>query len=587
MKCLPLRRFGAVIFGLLAGFLPFYPAPLGAASAPAVKPGPTILTDIPYPGAAKDDRRRSLDLYLPAKRGEKLPLLIFVHGGFWLLSDDNYRIGPALAEALVKDGIAVALLRYRLAPGASYAAQAEDIAAGISLLVRSAERYGYESGRIFLSGHSAGAHLAALVALDGKYLAKQGLASKALAGMVLLSGLYDLAPNWSLSENQKVATEKAIGRDPAVLKQASPTRHARADAPPFLILSAENDFTGLSVDAKKFADALSKAGHQHVERWIVPERDHFTLTQLGDRNNEARLLFLEFLKVAPLPPEYKILVDAKRRWHEPPFSTVPFREHPKLVRSYPVDQRLVLRMVEIYTSVRYELREWPLETFHAIDLFDWLEALPANQRGAGNYLVTTNIRNEKQFWHRTQIEPYKPVIVIGLDDEKNLFRLGVFYRAQREYSWKTGPQPPMMARPLGGFIHFMKEPPAEIALQAAHFGLTEKSFRLVADDPLAPLKQLRKDLYEVVTFRNGCVYCHTLQGIGSQSHHVTAASGARHGGLALALEAYPPAVWRAFVFDQNRVAKKIGASPNLVAESARQALYDLVNKSRESNSVKQ
>ena len=586
MKNLPFRWRGPAIFGLFACLMLLDTSALCAAAALAASPAPTILKDIPYPGSAKGDRRRSLDLYLPAERGRKMPLLIFVHGGFWLLSDDEYRVGPAIAEALVKDGIAVALLRYRLSPKVSYAAQAEDVAAGISLLARSAERYGYESSRIFLAGHSAGAHLAALVALDGKYLAKQGRASKALAGVVLLSGLYDLAPNWSVSENQKVATEKAIGRDPAILKQASPVRHARADAPPFLILSAESDFTGFSVDAKKFADALKKTGHRRVERWIVPERDHFTLTRLGDPNNEARLLLLEFLEVAPLPPEYKILVDAKRRWIEPPFSTLPFWRHRKLVRSYPVNQRLVMRMVEIYTSVRYELREWPLETFHVIDLFDWLEALPPDQRGQGDYLVTTNVRNEKQFWHRAQIEPYKPVIVIGLDDEKNLFRLGAFYRAQREYSWKNAPQPPMMARPLGAFIHFMKAPPAEIALQEAHFGLTEKSFRLVAEDPLAPLKNLRKDLYEAVTFRNGCVYCHSLQGIGSKSHHITAASGAPHGGLALALEDYPPAVWRAFIFDQLAVAKKIGASPNVVAKSARQALYDLVNKSRESQFLK-
>lgn len=586
MNCFSSRGRGAAIFALFTCLFFFDRAAVGAASAPFPKSAPTVLKDIPYPGAAKGDRRRSLDLYLPAERGRKMPLFIFVHGGFWLLSDDKYRIGPALAEALVKDGIAVALLRYRLSPGASFTTQAEDVAAGISVLVRSAQQYGYESSRIFLGGHSAGAHLAALATLDRKYLAKQGLASQSLAGVVLLSGLYDLAPHWSISENQKIAIEKAVGRNAAALKQASPVRHARADAPPFLILSAESDFTGFSIDAKKFSDALSKAGHRHVERWIVPERDHFTLTRLGDRENEARLLLREFLGVAPLPPEYKILVDAKRRWVEPPFSTLPFWQQRKLMRSYPVDQRLVLRMVEIYTSVRYELREWPLETFHAIDLFEWLDALPADQRGKGNYLVTTNIRNEKQFWHRSQIEPYKPVIVVGLDDEKNLFRLGVFYRAQREYSWKSGPQPPMMARPLGAFIHFLKPPPAEIALQAAHYGLTEKSFRLVAEDPLAPLKNLSKELYETVTFRNGCVYCHTLQGIGSQSHHVSSATGARHGGLALALEEYPPEVWRAFIFDQFTVARKIGASPNAVAEGVRQPLYELVNKSRASRSGK-
>jgi hypothetical protein len=200
--------------------------------------------------------------------------------------------------------------------------------------------------------------------------------------------------------------------------------------------------------------------------------------------------------------------------------------------------------------------------------------------GRGRFLITTNIRNEKQFWQREQIEPYKPVLVIGLDDEKNLFRLGVFYRANREYSWKTGAQPPMMARPLGAFIYFLKDPPEELSVQAAQYALTEDSFRLVGSDPLASLKDLQKDVYETVTYRNGCVYCHTLRGVGSRSHHVTAAAGKAHGGFALPLESYPPEVWKNFIFNQHAVAKKIGASPNTVAEETRNSFYELVNKSR-------
>jgi hypothetical protein len=274
------------------------------------------------------------------------------------------------------------------------------------------------------------------------------------------------------------------------------------------------------------------------------------------------------------------------RWRNPPFSTLPFWRHQSLVHSYTVDQRFVARMVPVYRELRYELQEWPLETFHAIDLFAFLDSLPPQTAGRGDYLITTNIRNEKQFWKRQQIEPYQPVIVIGLDDEKNLFRLGVFYRAQREYSWKSGAQPPMMARPLGAFIHFLKEPPAELAVQASQFALTEDSFRLVADDPLEALKDLRKDVYAAVTFRNGCVYCHSLSGTGSQSHHITAMTGKAHGGRALPLESYPPEVWKAFIFDQNRIAEKIGASPNPVAEQSRELFFDLVNRLREARGQK-
>jgi len=571
----------------LAGcFIILQPALILAAAIPSESRNPKVIKDIPYPGAPKGDARRSLDLYLPPESGSKPPLLIFIHGGYWLLSDDEYRIGPYVANTLSRMGIAVALLRYRLASSAPHPAQAEDVAAGVGLLMREAQHYGYDSKRIFLSGHSAGGHLAALIALDAGYLRKHKVSPNSLAGIISFSGLYDLAPPWNVSDNQRVAVEKTFGNDPSVLKRASPITHARADAPPFLLLTAQNDFPGFPIDAKNFADALEKAGHRRVERWIVPERDHFTLMRLADRDNEGRLLLLEFLKVAPLPPEFKILVDAKRRWRDPPFSTVPFWRHEKLIRSYPVDKRLVSRLLTVYTTMGYELQEWPLKTFQAIDLFAFLDALPAEKAGRGKYLITTNVRDEKQFWSRERIEPYKPVIVVGLDGEKNLFKLGVFYRAQREYSWKEGAQPPMMARPLGAFIHFLKEPPPELVVQAAHFALTEDSFRLVADDPLAGLRELRKELREVVTFQNGCVYCHSLKGIGARSHHVTASAGAPHGGSALPLESYPPEVWRNFIFDQNTVAMKIGASPNIVAEGAKQALYDLVNDFRRAQQQK-
>jgi hypothetical protein len=66
-----------------------------------------------------------------------------VHGGFWLLSDDEYRIGPSIAENLVRDGVAVALLRYRLAPADLHPTQAEDVTADVAHLIKNAEKYGF------------------------------------------------------------------------------------------------------------------------------------------------------------------------------------------------------------------------------------------------------------------------------------------------------------------------------------------------------------------------------------------------------------------------------------------------------------
>jgi hypothetical protein len=115
--------------------------------------------------------------------------------------------------------------------------------------------------------------------------------------------------------------------------------------------------------------------------------------------------------------------------------------------------------------------------------------------------------------------------------------------------------------------------------------LTEDSFRRTKQDPLQAIRDLPKDVEEALTFRNGCVYCHSLRDVGSRSHHVHAMTGKPQGGFALGLESYPPEVWERFMFDQETVAKKMGATPNIVQESARQTLFDLVNRSRQSNAT--
>jgi hypothetical protein len=96
---------------------------------------------------------------------------------------------------------------------------------------------------------------------------------------------------------------------------------------------------------------------------------------------------------------------------------------------------------------------------------------------------------------------------------------------------------------------------------------------------LKAIRDVSKDVEEV-TFRNGCVYCHSFRGVGARSHHVHAMTGKPQAGFALPLEDYATEVWKAFMFDQEAVAKKMGAIPNIVQESARRPLFELVNRSR-------
>ncbi len=545
--------------------------------------GVRIIEDVSYrssnQGAEPD--RHTFDLYLPQTGRGKPPLLVFVHGGFWIHSDDEYGIGRSLAEELASRGVAVALVRYRLGPKREHPGQVRDVAAAVAHLVSKVDQYGYDAKRIFLSGHSAGAHLVALVALDGRYLGAHGMTLKSLAGVIGISGIYNLSERSELTNDQKKAILNIFGNDPAVLKDAAPVTHVKPGAPPFLLISASGDLFDFNIDTRRFSDALNDKGGQMTTPVIVPGRDHLSVVKLDGPENDTRDLILNFLKVRPLPPHLKLLIEAKRaRLHAFP-STVPFWKYKDLIHSFPIDKSFMLLLVGHYGLQKYELLHWSFDKFHAIDLFAYLDAMPEERIGKGDYLVLTNHRNEAQVWHKDDIKPYKPVIVIGIDDERNLFHMGGLYRMNVEYSWKEGPRPPVMFRPVGAFVYFLKPTPDNLQDQSWNFALTEDSFKLVDKNPFAAIENLPKKLYQVLTIQNGCVYCHRFPGIGSRSFHTVASNGAAHGGFAMPLEDYPPEVWKVFVFNQKAAADKVGATPNMVEESVRQSLYELVVQSRE------
>lgn len=564
------------IFVALAGFLVF-------SAGSSVADPLTVHRDIPYVFKATEPTKRNrqaFDLYLPPAGKNKPPLLAFVHGGgFWSLPDDVLGVGPALASALAAEGVAVALIRYRLSPPARYPDNVEDVARALAHLQGQAGKYGFDAGRIYLAGHSAGAHLATLAALDEKYLRAAG--ARPPAGVIAVSGIYDLTDNGPLARRSREILEPVFGNSGQVRRAASPVTHARK-GPPFLILSAENDYIGFQPDARRFAAALRAAGHTGVQEMIVPGADHSTIINFDFKRNPARELVLDFIGATKTSTVVSVLAQARRVWQEPPFTTEPFWQHSKLIRRQPVDDRFRAALKRIYEYTAFELKSYPLRTFHAIDLGEYLDAQPPGKLGKGDYLVLTNVRGEKTFWKRQQIEPYRPVIVVGLDDERNLFRLTVFYQNKLEYSWKPD-TPYLMARSVGAFIHFLKPPPAELQPPTASmYALTTGSFRLFENNPLEIMANLPKDIYDVMYHRNACFSCHGFRGMDVRAGHVRARNGELTGGFAIALESYPSGVLRRFLFEQDKSAALMGVRPNAVIGPVARRLHDLVVAERAS-----
>ena len=206
-----------------------------------------------------NDSLQKLDFW--RAKSDNAPLVIFVHGGGWKRGDKNNATGQSKAPHYLAQGYAFASINYRLVPDATVEEQATDVAASVAYFRKNAQALGIDSKRIVLMGHSAGAHLSALVGTDPQYLRSVGLDMSVLSGVIPLDGAaYDVPAQ--MSENARLMGDtykQAFGTDPVRQKALSPYWHAKSpNSPAFLILHVERE-DGARQSAA-LADALRKNG---------------------------------------------------------------------------------------------------------------------------------------------------------------------------------------------------------------------------------------------------------------------------------------------------------------------------------------
>jgi len=136
--------------------------------------------------------RERVDIYAPKGRERDLSAIVFFYGGGWEEGDRAmYRfVGTALASR----GSVVAIPDYRVYPEVRFPGFVEDGARAVRWVRDNVERFGGDPGRIVVAGHSAGAHIAAMLAIDGRWLRAEGMDNRSLCGLVGLSGPYDFLP---------------------------------------------------------------------------------------------------------------------------------------------------------------------------------------------------------------------------------------------------------------------------------------------------------------------------------------------------------------------------------------------------------
>jgi acetyl esterase/lipase len=194
-------------------------------------------------------RRGLLDIYAPID-AQSAPLAMFFYGGGWEAGCKvDYRF---VALAMARRGIVTAVPDYRLYPDVRFPDFIDDGARAVRWMRRNAAEFGADRRLIFLIGHSAGAYIAAMLALDRTRLDADSRA--AVAGMVGIAGPYDFLPL------QSDALKRIFAPAGGDLSSSQPIRYARADAPPMLLLSGLADKTVHPGNSRRLASRLRALG---------------------------------------------------------------------------------------------------------------------------------------------------------------------------------------------------------------------------------------------------------------------------------------------------------------------------------------
>lgn len=252
-----------------------------------------VKKDIRYqetPGVEAVDQ--SLDIYAP-ENAQKAPVMIYVHGGSWSKGDKAHV--DAAPKFFNKAGWIFVSINYRLLPAGKHPHNIQDVASAVAWVHSHIAEHGGDPSKIFLFGHSAGAHLVALLATDDRRLKEAGKDLSILRGVIPLdTNAYNLP---ELVKTTGAFYGQIFGSDPDTLRDASPYAHVASGKgiPPILLFHSGTGAEQRSAQGKAFLAKLREAG---VNAELVPslEQTHGDINRQlgtpGDMVTEAAWKFL-------------------------------------------------------------------------------------------------------------------------------------------------------------------------------------------------------------------------------------------------------------------------------------------------------
>ena len=214
---------------------------------------------------------------------------MFFYGGRW--QDGNRRQYAFVGKALAANGIVAVLPDYREYPAVRFPAFVEDAARAVAWARQHAQALGGDPSRLYVAGHSAGGHIAALLGTDARYLRAQGFAPRDLAGVIAIAGPHDFLP---ITE----ADIAGIFGPPERYPDSQPVNFVDGDEPPFLLLHGSDDDLVRPRNSVSLAERL-QAAHEPCELKLYPGIGHIRILAAMD---------LSYDRLAPTLDDVKAFV---------------------------------------------------------------------------------------------------------------------------------------------------------------------------------------------------------------------------------------------------------------------------------------
>jgi acetyl esterase/lipase len=225
--------------------------------------GYTIRKDVAYADGGPAHR---LDIYIP-EGAKDAPVLIFYHGGAWQFgSKDDYLF---FGEAFASKGFVTVIANYRKYPEVYFPAFIDDAATSFRWVHKHIAKYGGNPDSLFISGHSAGAHIAMMLALDTQYLKKAKADPAWIKGAIGIAGPYDFLPLTDPNYITLFSSAKKI-------EDTQPIYFARKDAPPIFMATGDKDDVVLPRNSIRLKRKLLHYKND-VKLKIYPDLDHTTI----------------------------------------------------------------------------------------------------------------------------------------------------------------------------------------------------------------------------------------------------------------------------------------------------------------------